>query len=166
MKSIALILIAAVLTGLISCSHSSPEINKLQNRINNLEAKLAKSYKPGFGEMMNSIQSHHLKLWYAGLNKNWKLAEFEVKEFGEVVENIGKFQSERKETGLINMMEPALDSLLTAIGKQDGEMFVESYTGLTNSCNSCHRLTDFEFNRVKVPDGKSPFMNQDFKPEK
>ena len=33
---------------------------------------------------------------------------------------------------------------------------------LTNTCNSCHRATEFEFNVVKIPD-TPPFSNQDFK---
>jgi hypothetical protein len=152
--------------GLVSCNNHPNKMAVLQSRIDSLETKLSNCYKPGFGEMMNSIQSHHLKLWYAGKNRNWKLAEFEIKELKEVVENIEKFQNKRKETELINMMNPALDSLTTAARQQDENLFVKSYTGLTNSCNSCHKITDFEFNTVKVPDGASPFINQDFKPKK
>jgi len=152
--------------GFFSCTNNTSKIITLENHIDSLETKLSNCYKPGFGEMMNSIQSHHLKLWYAGKNRNWKLAEFEIKELKEVVENIEKFQNKRKETELINMMNPALDSLTTAARQQNENLFVKSYTGLTNSCNSCHKLTDFEFNTVKIPEGKSPFPNQDFNPKK
>jgi len=152
--------------GLFSCNNHPNKMAVLQSRIDSLETKLSEVYKPGFGEMMNSIQSHHLKLWYAGKNKNWKLAEFEIKELNEVVENIEKFQGKRKETELISMMNPALDSLKMAINKKDDDLFVNSYTGLTNSCNSCHKLTDFEFNIVKLPEGEPPFPNQNFKPIK
>ena len=159
-----LLLIILVL-GLYSCNNPN-KMAVLQSQIDSLEIKLSEVYKPGFGEMMNSIQSHHLKLWYAGKNQNWKLAEFEINELNEVVENIEKFQNKRKETKLIKMMNPALDSLTTAARQQDENLFVKSYTRLTNSCNSCHKLTDFEFNTVKVPKGEPPFPNQDFKPTK
>jgi len=152
--------------GLFSCNNHPNKMAVLQSRIDSLETKLSEVYKPGFGEMMNSIQSHHLKLWYAGKNKNWKLAEFEIKELKEVTDEIEKFQSDRKETELISMMNPALDSLKMAINKKDDDLFVNSYTGLTNSCNSCHKLTDFEFNIVKLPEGEPPFPNQNFKPIK
>jgi len=152
--------------GLFSCNNHPNKMAVLQSRIDSLATKLSEVYKPGFGEMMNSIQSHHLKLWYAGKNKNWKLAEFEIKELNEVVENIEKFQGKRKETELISMMNPALDSLKMAINKKDDDLFVNSYTGLTHSCNSCHKLTDFEFNTVKLPEGEPPFPNQNFKPIK
>ncbi len=161
MKKLFLIFLAY---GLLSCNTHPNKIAVLQHQIDSLEIKLSGVYKPGFGEMMNAIQSHHLKLWYAGKNQNWKLAEFEIKELNEVVENIEKFQSNRKETELIDMMNPALDSLRMAISQKDDNLFVNSYTGLTNSCNSCHKLTDFEFNTVKVPEGESPFPNQNFKP--
>ncbi len=158
-----LFLIVLVL-GLYSCNNHPNKMAVLQSRIDSLETRLSEVYKPGFGEMMNSIQSHHLKLWYAEKNRNWKLAEFEIKELNEVVENIEKFQSNRKETELISMMNPALDSLTIAIRQQNEDLFIKSYTGLTNSCNSCHKLTEFEFNIVRIPIGEPPFPNQSFKP--
>ena len=35
---------------------------------------------PGFEEFMSNIQAHHAKLWFAGQNHNWKLADFEIHE--------------------------------------------------------------------------------------
>jgi len=80
-----------------------------------LEIKLANTYKPGFGEFMNGIQAHHSKLWFAGQNDNWKLAGFEVHEIMEAIEDIQKFQTERKESQMIGMINPALDSINNAI---------------------------------------------------
>ena len=51
---------------------------------------LSNAYKPGFGEIMNSVQINHSKLWFAGTNKNWKLAEFEVHEIMELLDDVTK----------------------------------------------------------------------------
>jgi len=80
------------------CSQQTDKTQLLQNRIDSLEGKLADTYKPGFGEFMSSIQVHHNKLWFAGQNDNWKLAEFEVNEIKETVEAIEKYQTEREES--------------------------------------------------------------------
>ena len=70
---------------LISCNKQSDQIQALQKRVDSLEKKVAESYKPGFGEFMSGIQVHHNKLWFAGQNENWKLADFEIHEIMEAI---------------------------------------------------------------------------------
>ena len=156
---ITIIFIAAI----ISCNQSSDNNKILQSRIDSLQKKLDDSYKPGFGEFMSSIQVHHAKLWFAGQNKNWALADFEIHEIMEAVENIQKYQTERKESEKIIMIDPALDSVNAAIKKQDPLQFKNSFILLTNTCNNCHHAVNFEFNVVTIPD-KPPFSNQVFTP--
>lgn len=148
--------------GLFACNQQIDKTQALQNRIDSLEHKLADTYKPGFGEFMSSIQIHHSKLWFAGQNENWKLADFEVHEIMEAIEDIQKFQTERKESQMIGMINPALDSINYAIQQKNSALFKSSYTLLTNTCNNCHREADFEYNVVKIPDSQY-FSNQDFK---
>ena len=147
---------------LCSCNQKQDNTQVLQNRIDSLQKQLTETYKPGFGEFMSSIQAHHSKLWFAGQNENWKLADFEVHEIMEVVEDIHKFQTERKESRKIEMINPALDSINYAIQQKNPALFKSSFSLLTNTCNNCHRATDFEFNVVKIPDTQ-PYSNQDFK---
>lgn len=123
----------------------------------------ADSYKPGFGEFMSTVQVHHEKLWFAGTNANWPLADFEVHEIEETLDDLKQYQKERKETALLGMIGPALDSVETAIGKQDTAMFRASYLLLTNTCNSCHVATEHGFVVIKTPD-TPPFSGQVFLP--
>jgi hypothetical protein len=148
--------------GLLSCNRQPGNNEALQNRIESLESKLANTYKPGFGEFMSGIQSHHAKLWFAGQNLNWKLCDFEIHEIMEAIDNIEKYQAERKESQKIGMIRPALDSMNAAIEQKNPALFKSSYTLLTNSCNNCHHAVQFEFNVVKIPENKN-FSNQDFK---
>ncbi len=130
-----------------------------------MESRLAETYTPGFGEFMSSIQVHHAKLWFAGQNENWKLADFEIHEIKETIDAIRKYETERPESQKTGMLQPALDSVNNAIQQKNISLFKSSYTLLTNTCNNCHRETDFEFNVVKIPE-IPPFSNQDFKPLK
>ena len=159
MKRFAMVIIVAVAFG---CNSPTEKVKQLQNRVDSLEQKLADTYKPGFGEFMSGIQAHHAKLWFAGQNQNWKLADFEIHEILEAIDDIQKYETDRPETRQIKMIEPAIDSMKQAIERKDQAHFKRSYTLLTNTCNSCHQAVNFEFNVVKIPEG-IPFSNQDFK---
>ncbi|MEP7239015.1 MAG: hypothetical protein ABI685_14145, partial [Ferruginibacter sp.] len=137
----------AMLTCLLfACNNSADKSQVLQNHIDSLEQKIANSYKPGFGEFMSGIQAHHAKLWFAGQNQNWKLADFEIHEIMEAIAAIQKYETEREERLMIPMIDPAIDSINNAIKLQDPALFKSSYTLLTNTCNNCHHAAHFEFN--------------------
>lgn len=146
-----------------ACNQQADNTQQLQVQIDSLKSKLNNTYKPGFGEFMSSIQVHHNKLWFAGTNNNWKLADFEVHEIQEALEDIQNFNTDRPEAKAIGMINPAIDSVSNAIKKQDQQLFKSSYTLLTNSCNNCHRATEHEFNLVTIP-STPPYSNQSFKP--
>lgn len=147
---------------LSACASPTPDSNPaLQARIDSLEKKLANAYKPGFGEFMSSIQAHHLKLWLAGRHANWPLADFEIDEIKENFDAIRDYEKERKETALLPMIYPALDSVTAAIKAQDTTRFRNQFSQLTQTCNSCHQSAGFGFNAVKTPAGDA-FPNQDF----
>src|SRR5271154_3015568 len=100
-------------------SNDSERVNDLQGKIVELQRKLGNAYKPGFGEFMSSVQVHHAKLWFAGQNENWKLADFEIKEIQESLEGIQKYCTDRTETKSIPMMSPALDSVVHSISRKN-----------------------------------------------
>lgn len=162
MKTIILIfsVIFIIFTG---CGESSND--KLQNKFTMLERKLDSAYRPGFGEFMTNIQIHHAKLWFAGQNENWELADFELKEIEENIDNLKKFRPERKETQMVIMINPQLDSVNMSIQQKNPALFKTSFTSLTNRCNTCHKLVNYGFNRVKIPE-TPPFSNQEFGIEK
>ena len=143
-----------------SCQQSKQ--NTLQQKVDSLEKRLANTYKPGFGEFMSSIQVHHAKLWFAGQNQNWELADFEMHEIAETIDAIKEYQTEREESKKVDMLKPSLEAVKDAIEKKDPALFNSSYLLLTNSCNNCHKAVNFGFNVVKVPE-TPPFSNQAFK---
>ncbi len=152
-----------ILFTLAACNQQKSNTKLLQAQIDSLQHKLDNSYKPGFGEFMSSIQVHHNKLWFAGTNKNWKLADFEVLEIQEALEDIQNFNTDRPEAKAIGMINPALDSIKNAIKQQAPQLFKNSFVLLTNTCNNCHKATEHEFNVVTIPD-IPPFSNQSYKP--
>ncbi|MDR3680159.1 MAG: hypothetical protein P4L41_09350 [Flavipsychrobacter sp.] len=145
----------------ISCGQQN-NTQHLQTQIDSLQNKLTKTYKPGFGEFMSSIQVHHEKLWFAGQAQNWKLADFEMGEIKEALDDIKEYNTDRPEAVSLPMIDPAIDSLNSAIAQKNPQLFKSSFVLLTNTCNNCHHATKHEFNVIKIPD-TPPFSNQVFK---
>lgn len=152
---IHIILISILMSG---CNSSGQKEQDLQSQIDNLKETM---YKPGLGDFMGSIQHHHNKLWFAGLNENWELASFEIHELEELFEDIMEIYPDRKETQVLSMIEPPLETVEAAIEEQNTEKFKAEFTILTNTCNSCHVTTGFDFIKIKIPDLPA-FSNQDF----
>ena len=150
-------------TLIIACDDQQQTVRQLQSRIDSLQQQIDKSYKPGFGEFMGSIQVHHEKLWFAGINQNWKLADFEIGEIKESLEDIQTYCTDRPERKSLTMIDRPLDSISYAIQQKDEALFKKSFITLTNTCNNCHKATEHEFNVIKIPD-TPPFSNQEFKP--
>lgn len=147
---------------LLSCNKKSNNNQQLQARVDSLEKKLANSYKPGLGEFMSGIQVHHAKLWFAGQNENWQLADFEIHEIMEALDDIKSFNTDRPEIKSLQMIYAPLDSLNKSVQQKNLSTFKSNFILLTTTCNNCHRDTDHGFNVIKVPD-TPPFSNQDFK---
>ena len=124
-------------------------------------------YAPGLGEIMGQIAMRHNKLWYAGAAQNWELAAYEIKELQEGFEVAGELHPTLKHivqslpvlfTG--NMQRP-LAHLQQAVKEHNLAQFTQNYDALTKGCNTCHRATEFGFNKVKRPDF-NPYSNQIF----
>lgn len=152
MKFIMLIL--PICIALTSCQQNDDmieRIDKLTEKVEELELAQKNSYTPGLGMLMNAIQSHHLKLWKAGVNENWELAGFEIHELEERFEDIEDFHSEHEETKQLKMIYPQIENVEEAVKKKNVIDFATSYEVLTSTCNSCHYVNDHPFIKIKVP---------------
>ena len=148
-----------------SCSEQKTDDKNyvlLQKKVDSLSTMLAK-IKPGLGEMMSMIQLHHEKLWFAGINGNWKLADFEINEIKEAVAQATAVETDRPEIKSLPILKPAIDSVSKAIGAHNIEQFKYSYGELSATCTYCHKTHYFEFNVIREPSG-TPVTDQEFAP--
>ncbi len=161
MKKIILCVCIGIISG---CAHSKSRQETTLN-IDSLKSEVAQIkelYRPGLGEIMGGIQVHHAKLWFAAINDNWKLADYEIAEIKERIEQARDVETERPEMKTISMIFPAIDSIAASINHRDITSFKNSYQLLTNTCNNCHKSNNFEFNVIMIPTAP-PVTNQDFK---
>jgi hypothetical protein len=147
---------------LTGCHNSYIPTQDLQSQIDSLKKQVHTAYKPGLGEFMSSIQLHHEKLWFAGTAQNWQLADFEIHEIMEALDDIQHYASDRTETKSIVMLQSPIDSIGKSIQQKDVQSFKRNFQLLTTTCNNCHASVHYNFNQIKIPE-TPPFSNQVFK---
>lgn len=132
-------------------------------------SELAKPYEPGLVEFMAHVQSHHAKLWLAGNARNWDLADYQVDELKELLEDIAKRIPVYKEVPVGKMIEAStmgpIGDIEAAIKASDSKAFATAFDKLTAACNGCHEAANRAFIVVQRP-STSPFPNQSFAPKR
>ena len=157
-----IILIVLLFAGLLACNQQTDHGGQdLQNQIDSLRNKINHAYSPGVGEFMSAIQMHHAKLWFAGKNENWELANFEMEEIRESLDDIQQYCADSPSIKPLPMIFPPLDSVKLAISEKNAGMFKSSFNLLTNTCNNCHKAANHAFNVIRIPD-IPPVTNQVF----
>jgi hypothetical protein len=125
-------------------------------------------FKPAMDDLMTMlIQPRHLKLYYAGEAKNWKLADFQLRELRQALSRIGRTIPNYRKIGV----DDAVASIFTekavaveaAIKSGDAAKFKAAYTEMTGACNACHAAMEHEFLVIKAPEG-NVYPNQEFRP--
>jgi hypothetical protein len=126
-------------------------------------------YTPGLGEIMSLQQMRHAKLWFAGQNANWLLAEYELKELKEGFADAVAMHPTDDELPLpIKDLVPKkttvpLQDLEAVVKAQNQGRFDSAFDALTMACNECHQAENFGFNVIQRP-SSNPYPNQQFTP--
>lgn len=123
---------------------------------------VSQPYGPRLGDIMGATQLRHMKLWYAGAQKNWPLAQYEL---GQIKASFGDAMTYYPGLPLADMtiMDKPAAAIGAAIAAKDSQRFASAFRTLTAGCNECHKAQGMGFIQIKVPTA-SPFANQDFPP--
>jgi hypothetical protein len=145
-------LIAATLSAFYAVTTNAAELSK-------------EPYVPGMGEIMGATQMRHSKLWFAGEAGNWKLADYELSEINEGLDDAVKYYPLFKKTPVATLIRHYTGGPIAGLGKSiaagDKTQFEKSFDKLTNACNACHRAADHGYIVIKRP-GTLPYTNQEF----
>lgn len=145
--------ILLILAGCNQSQNRNPdELKQALRQIGELEKRLEEVHIPGWGETMRgSTQMHHSNLWFAGVAKNWGLAEHMVEEIEEGFEKLENWYPNDERTAALPIINNSLKKMNEAIAKKDQEAFRNGYSDLTISCNSCHNTTGNEIYVIQIP---------------
>ena len=167
MKTVCFGLALIFLSGCSQQQTSSANSNAaLEAEITQLKAAV-EDLKPGLGEIMGVIQQHHAKLYYAGAKNNWPLADYELGEIQESLEDAVKFNPTFKGAPVADLVpsltKASLAQVHQAIEKKDRAAFIEAYNSLSSSCSNCHKAANHPFVQIQAPT-ESQFSDQKFTP--
>jgi hypothetical protein len=120
------------------------------------------AYQPGLGEIMALQQMRHIKLWFAGHDGNWPLADYEIGELKEGFEDV---------SGLLGgdivaqHVGGPLADLQKAIDGKNSAAFTAAFDNLSAGCNACHHTLDHAFIVIQRP-VVLPYTDQVFTPQR
>lgn len=144
---------------LTACSMTSLAIAQ-----STLEPTTGEHYVPRLGDIMNAVQSRHMKLWFAGKALNWELAAYELRQLKAGLLEAALLYEGIPVTNVTTMTKP-LQSVADAIEAKDSRRFATTAGELTDGCNGCHQSMQRGFIVIQTPTA-SPFGNQVFPPQK
>ena len=123
----------------------------------------------GFDDLMTMlIQPRHLKLYYAGNQKNWELAAAEMRDLRSAFLRITianpRYLNNDVDSAIAAIMSPTMNAMDAAIATGGSKEFEKAYVELTTACNACHAYMEHPFLVIKVPDSgaAAPYADQDF----
>jgi hypothetical protein len=126
-------------------------------------ANAQEGYAPPLNLLMVATQLSHFKLWYAGVVRNWALANYELAQIRTSIDRIRHLYPKQSNMA---MMTPAADEVENAIKVKDSVKFSAAFGKLTAECNACHEATGFGFIRLRDPRlspiQTSPFSDESF----
>ncbi len=125
-------------------------------------------FKPAMDDLMTMlVQPRHIKLYFAGQAKNWKLAGFQLNELRASLARIGRtipnYRNINVDNAVASIFADKLKAVDAAIKAQDSSAFAVTYKDMTEACNGCHTAMEHEFLVIKVPDALN-YSDQEFRP--
>ena len=80
----------------------------------------------------------HIKLWFAGKQRNWNLTAYELAQIRASLAQAATLYSGIPVSDVAIMARP-IQSIDNAIQSKDSAGFVKAFNELTAGCNACHR---------------------------
>jgi hypothetical protein len=126
-------------------------------------------YRPSLADLMTTtVQPRHVKLAFAGREKNWAFAAYELKQLSDSFDRLSVQWPQWRQQRMVELVEtivrdPLFD-LDIAIKDKNEAKFAEGYGHLTDACNACHEAA--LKTPVVIQDPKEAmFPDQDFRPK-
>jgi hypothetical protein len=124
-------------------------------------------YSPRLADLMIEAQLRYFKLWYAGRENNWELADFEVEQIRESFDHAARIFPTIPLASKYMIIQPASE-LDNAIEAKDSAKFAKAFDKLTAACNGCHEAARLGFIVIREPRMSpvetSPFTDEIFSP--
>jgi hypothetical protein len=144
-----------------SCQRESESDVKEESKNESLEENHKEEFE--VAELMFHNQRYLDKLYFAGKNNNWQLAEFYHHELEENMEKLVEGHVTEDEINLSDLAKkmylPASEELKKSIESRDVAVFRNGYDFMVKTCNNCHIASKHGFIQITTPD-QPTYRNQ------
>ena len=103
----------------------------------------------GFDKTMVEVGYRYNELYWAGVDKNWKLAKYHIEKIEHTIELGLERRPKRKQSATV--IFPVLKELKDGLASEDQIIFKRNFETLRNTCNACHHAEKVPFFNVSIP---------------
>jgi hypothetical protein len=111
-------------------------------------ARVAKHLR-GFDVAMVETGYRYGELYWAGQDRNWDYAKYQIEKIRTAVRNGVERRPKRAQSAQV--LDGALPGVEEAITTRDPALFTERFSVLTATCNACHQAERVPFIHVRPP---------------
>lgn len=110
---------------------------------------LVSKHLRGFDMAMVEVGYRYTELYWAGRDRNWGYAEYQLGKIETAIANGVERRPARAASA--RMLEGSVSTVRSAIERQGGAAMDEALTTLTATCNACHQAERVPFVTVAPP---------------
>lgn len=105
----------------------------------------------GFSRTMRETGYRYVELYWAGTDRNWEYADYQLEHIEEVIDQ-GLVRRPARSTSAEPFLQNDIPALQETIDGEDGEAFDAQFEEFTQACNTCHISEDHSFIEIGPPD--------------
>ncbi len=105
----------------------------------------------GFSATMEEVGYRYTELYWAGQNRNWDYADYQLEKIESAIERGVIRRTGREDSARQYFLDDEVPALADTITAEDEEQFDEQFEAFTSACNTCHVEEDVEFIQITYP---------------
>lgn len=140
-----------LLLPLFGCSENNPKADGHWIKgDDSTKIKTIEKHLRGLDMAMVETGYRYQELYWAGKDKNWDYASYQLTKLKLAIEN-GLERRPLRAKSAAHFLQTIVPDMQAALGNKDTTVFNNSYQLLTAGCNSCHVAEKVPFFTIKPP---------------
>jgi hypothetical protein len=147
------LLFSIIALGLLGCDQQREQETVQGNWIKGSQSDqittIEKQFR-GFDKAMIETGYRYQELYWAGKDKNWEYADYQLDKIKVAIE-YGLERRPKRAKSAEHFLKLVLPEMKKAIKSKDTALFNKEFKTMTINCNNCHSMEKVPFFTVKLP---------------
>ena len=164
MKKLIILVFAVIAIVALVAGCSTTETEEKTETVTGTNSKGAKitidqlaDIQPGTAVQMKEVGDRLWVLYYAGIDGNWELAEYQIHEAESAISKLDITRPKRQEL-FKAFIDEDVEPLHEAVDSKDADGFKATFDEVVKSCNACHKKEKKAFIKWKVPSERPSYL--------